>query len=363
MKKNLLILAAVLLAFANGYSQEVTFNTGAFEVYVGQYGKIRLYGMDGTKHLHRATILVGTSSTAVYDHENDAEVVDPTVAVASPLLSDYEIYGAYDNSYSNAPPKVLVKLYVYGWNNEAYTIAKYVVRNDEATTMNATIGIEDFPSLNGEYGFDTVTYNATEGVIRHHRAAQPNIGIKLLSASLSSLYSFEWYDGYQVDSDFWTWMNYGSLQPQYVSGVEGPVTITAQAPVSIAPGETFTVYYAFALGADEQTMLANIAGAVQKYPLLTVSSKENPLSGAQLHNYPNPVSSSTTFSYQLPSSGAVTLKIFDALGIEKVTLVNEKQSSGLHTLDFNAKDLASGVYTYRLTYNDQVITNKMLLIK
>jgi len=363
MKKNLLILAAMLLAFVNSYSQEVTFNTGAFEVYVGTYGKIRLYGMDGTKHLHRATILVGTSSTAVFDHENDAEVVEPTVAIATPLSSDYEIYGAYDNSYSNDPPKVLVKLYVYGWNNAAYTIAKYVVRNDEATAINASIGLEVFPSLNGEYGFDTVTYNTAEGVIRHHRAAQPNMGIKLLSASLSSLYSFEWYDGYQVDSDFWTWMNYGSLQPQYVSGVEGPVTITSQSPVSIAPGETFTVFYALSLGADEQAMLANIALAKQKYDLLTVSVKENQLAGTQLTNYPNPVKSSTTFSYQLPAAGVVSLKIYDALGTERVTVVNEKQTGGLHTIDFDAKDLSSGVYTYRLTFNDQVITNKMLLIK
>ena len=363
MKKNLLILAAVLLAFANGYSQEVTFNTGAFEVYVGAYGKIRLYGTDGTKHLHRATILVGTSSAAVFDHENDAEAVDATVAVPIPLSSDYEIYGAYDNSYSNDPPKVLVKLYVYGWNNAAYTIAKYVVRNDETTAINASIGLEVFPSLNGEYGFDTVTYNTAEGVIRHHRGTQPNMGIKLLSASLSSLYSFEWYDGYQVDSDFWTWMNYGSLQPQYVSNVEGPVTITSQSPVSIAPGETFTVFYALSLGADEQAMLANIASAKTKYDLLTVSVKENQLAGTELTNYPNPVKSETTFSYQLPGNGLVTLKVYDALGNERAILVNEKQTAGSHTIDFDAKDLSSGVYSYKLIFNDKVVTNKMMVVK
>jgi hypothetical protein len=353
----------MLLALANGYSQEVTFNTGAFEVYVGTYGKIRLYGTDGTKHLHRATILVGTSSTAVFDHENDAEVVEPTVAVAAPLSSDYEIYGAYDNSYSNDPPKVLVKLYVYGWNNAAYTIAKYVVRNDEATAINASMGLEVFPSLNDEYGFDTVTYNAAEGVIRHHRAAQPNMGIKLLSASMSSLYSFEWYDGYQVDSDFWTWMNYGSLQPQYVSNVEGPVTITSQSPVSIAPGETFTVFYALSLGADEQAMLANLATAKQKYELLITSLKENQLDGSELKNYPNPVKSATTFSYQLPGNGMVTLKVYDALGNEKAVLVNEKQTAGAHTVNFDAKDLASGVYSCKLIFDDQVITSKMMVVK
>jgi hypothetical protein len=363
MKKHLLILAVILLAFTNSYSQ-VTFSTGAMDVYVGTYGKIRLFTPDGTRHLQRATILVGTSSTSVFDHENDAEVVDPTSLVTTPLSSDFEIYGAYDNSYSGLPPAVLVKLNAYGWNNAAYTVVKYNVKNNEATTMNALIGLEILPELNQEYGFDSVTYNDAAGVIRFHRGTQENMGIKLLSASLSSLFSFEWYDGYQVDSDFWTWMNYGSLQPQYISTTaDGPVSITSQPSVAIAPGESFTVFYALALGADEQTMLANISAAKQKYDLLTVSTKENQLAGTQLTNYPNPVRSKTTFSYQLPSAGFVSLKIYDALGMERVTLLNEKQTGGIHTIDFNAKDLASGVYNYRLTFNDQVITNKMLLIK
>jgi hypothetical protein len=363
MKKHLLILAVILLAFTNSYSQ-VTFSTGAMDVYVGTYGKIRLFTPDGTRHLQRATILVGTSSTSVFDHENDAEVVDPTSLVTTPLSSDFEIYGAYDNSYSGLPPAVLVKLNAYGWNNAAYTVVKYNVKNNEATTMNALIGLEILPELNQEYGFDSVTYNDAAGVIRFHRGTQENMGIKLLSASLSSLFSFEWYDGYQVDSDFWTWMNYGSLQPQYISTTaDGPVSITSQPSVAIAPGESFTVFYALALGADEQTMLANISAAKQKYDLLTVSTKENQLAGTQLTNYPNPVRSTTTFSYQLPSAGFVSLKIYDALGMERVTLLNEKQTGGLHTFDFNAKDLANGVYYYRLTFNDQVISNKISVIK
>ena len=99
------------------------------DVYAGTYGKIRLFTPDGTRHLQRATILVGTSPTTVFDHENDAEVVDPTVLVTTPLSSDFEIYGAYDNSYSGLPPAVLVRLHVYGWTNAAYTIAKYTIIN------------------------------------------------------------------------------------------------------------------------------------------------------------------------------------------------------------------------------------------
>ena len=96
-----------------------------------------------------------------------------------------------------------------------------------------------------EYGFDTVTYNSAADVIRFHRGNQVNMGMKLLSSSLSSLYSFEWYDGYSVDTSLWNWMNHGALQPQYTSTtVDGPVTITAQMPVVLAPGGSFNPDYA-----------------------------------------------------------------------------------------------------------------------
>lgn len=364
MKKIILSLAALMLLFVVDCFSQVTYSTGAMNVYVGTYGKIRLFTPDGIRHLQRATILVGTSPTSVFDHELDAEVVDPTVLVATPLSSDYETYGAYNNSFSGAPPAVMVKLNAYGWNNAAYTVVKYIVKNNEASVINASIGLEILPELNQEYGFDTITYNNEQGVIRFHRGPQENMGIKLLSASLSSLYSFEWYDLYQVDSDFWTWMNMGSVQPVYVSPtLDGPVSITSQAPVTIAPGESFTVFYALALGSDEQTMLANISAATQKYQVLTTSVKENQVSNTGFNNSPNPFKSSTTISYQLPAAGFVSLKIYDALGNEKATLVNSKQAGGSHTVDFNAKDLSSGVYSYRLRFNDQVISNKMLLIK
>jgi hypothetical protein len=363
MKKNLLLLAIMLLGIADSYSQ-ATFSTGAMDVGVSQYGRIRLYSPDGIEQLERASILVGTSPTAVFDYTNDAEELDPTILVATPLLSDFEIYGSIDNTYSALPPAVSVKINAYGWTNLAYTIVKFNVKNDEASAITASIGLDIIPYLNEEYGFDSVTYNNEEAVIRFHRGSQENMGIKLLSATLSSLYSFEWYDGYTVDADYWNWMNMGSLQPEYVSTTaDGPVAITSQNPVDIAPGESFVLYYAFALGVDEQTMLSNISAADQKYAELFASVDDNQLVSSEFKNYPNPFKSSTTISYQLPGDGFVSLKIYDALGHEMTTLVNSKQTGGSHTIDFNARNLTSGVYSYRLGFNGQVISNRMILIK
>lgn len=366
MKKQLLFFAAILLSFTNGYSQ-ADFNTGALEVVVNQYGRIRLYTPDGLQQMWRTSILVGTSSTAVFDYNNDAEELEPTVLVSSPASSDFEIYGAYDNSYSSLPPDVIVKLNAYGWNNGGYVIVKFNIKNDEAAAMNAIAGLDIIPYIDEVDGHDSVSYDAGKGVIRIHRGLDTNIGLKLLSASLSSLYSFEYYEDYSVDADYWTWMTYGQLQPLYASNTaDGSVSITAQDAVALESGASFDVYYALAVGDDELAMLANISAAEDKYQSL-FASVQDPVSGANelnlRKNYPNPFNQSTTIKYQLPTSGFVSLKIYDLLGNEAATLVNSKQSAGLHTLDFNAKDLSSGAYYYTLRFNNQVKTNKMFLVK
>jgi hypothetical protein len=80
-------------------------------------------------------------------------------------------------------------------------------------------------------------------------------------------------------------------------------------------------------------------------------------------NYPNPFNPSTKISFELPASGFVNLKVYDMLGREVAELVSGEMTSGTHSVNFNASDLASGTYIYRLTANGNVLTNKMLLLK
>ena len=83
---------------------------------------------------------------------------------------------------------------------------------------------------------------------------------------------------------------------------------------------------------------------------------------ALYQNYPNPFNPSTTISYDLPTNDFVTLKIYDVLGNEITTLINEEQQAGYHKINFNAS-FSSGMYFYTLNSASQTLTNKMILIK
>ncbi len=80
-------------------------------------------------------------------------------------------------------------------------------------------------------------------------------------------------------------------------------------------------------------------------------------------NYPNPFNPSTVISYQLPVVSNITLKVYDILGSEVITLVNEQQEPGYYEVQFNAANIASGMYVYRLQAGDFISVKKMLLIK
>ncbi len=80
-------------------------------------------------------------------------------------------------------------------------------------------------------------------------------------------------------------------------------------------------------------------------------------------NYPNPFNPATTIRFILPHAGNVKLGIYNILGEEIISLVNEYKESGVHTINFDANGLNSGVYLYKIETNGFVQSHKMMLIK
>ena len=80
-------------------------------------------------------------------------------------------------------------------------------------------------------------------------------------------------------------------------------------------------------------------------------------------NYPNPFNPATTFRYSISTQSKVVIKVFDILGNEITTLIDEEKSVGTYELRWNAVNLPSGVYFYQLKAGDYVDTKKMILLR
>jgi hypothetical protein len=105
------------------------------------------------------------------------------------------------------------------------------------------------------------------------------------------------------------------------------------------------------IGADEFT----IVGVEEEETLPTEYALEQ--------NYPNPFNPTTTFRYSIPTQSKVVIKVYDILGNEIATLIDDEKSVGTYDLTWNAASMPSGVYFYQLKAGDFIQTRKMILLK
>jgi hypothetical protein len=117
------------------------------------------------------------------------------------------------------------------------------------------------------------------------------------------------------------------------------------------------IYAGFALGGIWRRLLSDMVTSVPP------SVGEAPQVFSLAQNYPNPFNPSTTVRYALPSRALVVLSVYNTLGQQVTTLVNETQDPGYHDARFDGSNLASGVYFYRLQAGDFVATKRLLLLR
>jgi len=136
--------------------------------------------------------------------------------------------------------------------------------------------------------------------------------------------------------------------------------ITVEAHATKAPAHRLTFVYHDGLDVRTEypsfesvtVAFANVAGSEMLPDEFSLSQ-----------NYPNPFNPSTTFEFALPSPSHVNLTVFNVLGQKVETVINEDLAAGVHTYDWNASAVSSGVYFYRLTTDQNTETRKMMLLK
>jgi len=133
--------------------------------------------------------------------------------------------------------------------------------------------------------------------------------------------------------------------------------------VDMISGYQYAYYYVKAYNGSTESSETNYVGTPAQFnkqlPDVAIIPKENIL----FQNYPNPFNPSTKISYSIKEESLVTIKVYDILGKEIITLVNENKPLGNYEAEFDASQLPSGMYIYKLQAGNFTSVSKMILTK
>ena len=214
-------------------------------------------------------------------------------------------------------------------------------------------------------------YAESDPVLKLGSAGSYDSGLAWECDVLKTASGFEMF--YTGDPDSWTgericyatsvdginWVKHE--QNPILIDMQNWATIDLVSPSVVKISDEYFVYY---IG---NTTLFNGQIGLATSPVVTGvdSNKEDlGIKTFQLYqNYPNPFNPNTIISWQLARSSFVTLKVYDVLGNEVETLINEEKPAGIYKINFDGSELTSGVYFYQLHTDQNVITKKMILLR
>ncbi len=278
---------------------------------------------------------------------------------------------------------ITTKQISYSWSGDPYKnfiILKYRFANKSSKAISGFYAglFFDWDMVESSGNNDTTAYDNNGNLAYvYHIGGNPNtwVATALISDANYGYWGitndgsdggFQIYDGFS-DTEKWEDLSSGIGKAQ--AGPGDISEVTSGGPYAIQPGDTLDVAFAVAAGANLQDLRNTIATARFQYNrLVTDVQSENgstPLSFELGQNYPNPFNPSTTIKYTIPKAEHVVIKVYDILGNEISTLVDENKSAGRYTVTFSASGakMASGVYFYRITAGDFTATKKLLLLK
>jgi hypothetical protein len=298
-----------------------------------------------------------------------------------PGLSDQDGNLSYDDGLAALPVGVRIHQQSYQWSGDDrddFIIFKYTITNvgTNGSLADIFVGSWTDPDVSGQTisNNDRVGYDSTRGMLyAHDSQGNPGgyIGVRLLGSAPHSVLSYaNGQDAYDDNTRYY-YLTHGT--------VTVPTTtadwrmILAAEPFSLSTGDSFSVTFGIVLGDGLSGLQANADTMEAIYSSVLTSagegqSKNRPIGIMLNQNYPNPFNPSTVISYQLSVNTRTTLTIYNLLGQEVRTLVNDLESAGMKSVMWDGRDnhgrtVASGVYLYRLQAGSYVQTRKMLMLK
>ncbi|MFA3783558.1 S8/S53 family peptidase [Melioribacteraceae bacterium 4301-Me] len=219
----------------------------------------------------------------------------------------------------------------------------------------------DFTS-NFSYAFNTA--NTTNIYYGAALVSEGSYGFYVINNSASSgNVAISDGDGFS-DSEKWITLSSGITNFNIVGDIS---LVVSGGPYSIKPGEYKDVGFCLAAAPSVEGLRTAVQNARELFANVITDvveqGKQLPLSFDLKQNFPNPFNPQTTIRFELPKQSFVKLQIFDILGREISTLINEEKSPGYYEVKFNGNNLPSGVYLYRLQAGSFVSTKKMMILK
>jgi hypothetical protein len=141
------------------------------------------------------------------------------------------------------------------------------------------------------------------------------------------------------------------------------IVFLAYDPISLTTANDDTYPYWYWVGPDSMN---SVFQALRWFDIILDANETgngSPIKFALEQNYPNPFNPATTIKFSVPEASKVSLKIYDILGREVRTLVNETRNTGSYEVSFDASGLASGMYIYKITAGNYTASKKMMLLK
>jgi hypothetical protein len=203
--------------------------------------------------------------------------------------------------------------------------------------------VEDYVIPFGQLPVELVSFEATAG--------EGNVLLSWTTASETDNDHFNLYRRVIGNDEF-----------QHLTQVNGSGTITTPTDYTYTDNAVVSgVTYEYQLADVDINGLENVHETIVN--ATPFGTSEVPTDYALHQNWPNPFNSTTMFRFDIKEAGQVTLRIFDLMGREVATLVNDERSAGFHTISWDASDIATGIYFYRLEANGFTDVKKMLFLK
>lgn len=381
-----IVIAASPNDGGNFFSQRATYNgsswspytegtamggpSGNYDVAAGPGGKVALIGYDYVNGINLSYYL-----------SNDNGVTWDAPVVLAPYIVDgadtcfFNLAGGYQAVWDNSGNLHIVAAAYNNYEldpavaNTTRFLVSRIYHWSQATGFNILAGKNNIPNL-----VDTLCQALTAPL------SQPTITVLGNGNLVCAFTTYTKGNSQVVDNGqaVNTGEIYYSVSANGGSSWSTPVNLTNTPLVeekfaSLAPkysGSTdIGIYYTRDLKAGGWVNVAAwgkapVYGIVKKFSPVGIKENVSIAKDYELfQNYPNPFNPTTTISYYIQKSGFVSLKVYDMLGKEVASLVNEVQTQGPKEISFNASSLSSGIYYYTISAGDFKDTKKMMLIK